>query len=658
MIVFKNNNVEVEDPKEIVVNGVYYGIIIYSVATNNNFAKCYIYIPEIFGPFDHIYNNAASFPCVEIPLKQDDDDEGHVPEIGELVKVSFNDGNVNSCKFHYLIPIHSESRVRNYNYITKGILSADIIDGITDEDILNAMSALLKYAYLITIGKEEPDKNSFVLRYLRSSSNFYNNFIEPLIMPVCSIYSNLSDQLQYMPPLFASTVYLLADVVMQLHDVAYSELLKIFNNPQMKADIWYDNPENQFSNKENPDDLKVAIMVCNMSGIAEDFLKILFPNYDEYETGVGFSPRGADFPVLMYENYENMVKEGVGENIYSNFLYKYRKNYYEKEWAQSMVAWLTGLNGMLPDKSTDFKLAILFCINLCPWLATTIIGYDSFSYEIMQNAKKVLSDQYENLQNLWGVQDTSYNGVFNSEEEYQRAIDTLFDVINKNPEDYNNGEKEQITDFINTFQNLAKQYLSNTMEDDLQNYSNTWEFSDMDAKFERLKQNIDKIISTYKEITEPAVPDIPGGSDVVIIGAKRYFDSTGLSHDLQDYIYTLCQQNGVPYELIFGLMKVESGFNPNAVSSTNDYGLCQINEINFGWLSEQYGITDFLDPYQNVLCGISILGSNIKNYGTYEKALMAYNMGGGGASSYWEQGIFSSEYSRKVMEAYNEFLRM
>ena len=323
-----------------------------------------------------------------------------------------------------------------------------------------------------------------------------------------------------------------------------------------------------------------------------------------------------------------------------------------------MVAWLTGLNGMLPDKSTDFKLAILFCINLCPWLATTIIGYDSFNYEMMQNAKKVLSDQYENLQNLWGVQDTSYNGVFNSEEDYQGAIDTLFDVINKNPEDYNNGEKEQITDFINTFQNLAKQYLSNTMEDDLQNYSNTWEFSDMDAKFERLKQNIDKIISTYKEITEPAVPDIPGGSDVVIIGAKRYFDSTGLSHDLQDYIYTLCQQNGVPYELIFGLMRVESGFNPNAVSSTNDYGLCQINEINFGWLSKQYGITDFLDPYQNVLCGISILGSNIKNYGTYEKALMAYNMGGGGASSYWEQGIFSSGYSRKVMEAYNEFLRM
>lgn len=656
MIVFKNNNVEVEDPKEIVVNGVYYGIIIYSVATNNNFAKCYIYIPEIFGPFDHIYSNAASFPCVEIPLKQDDDDEGHVPEIGELVKVSFNDGNVNSCKFHYLIPIHSESRVRNYNYITKGILSADIIDGITDEDILNAMSALLKYVYLITIGKEEPDKNSFKIKYLRSN-NFFNYFLEPLIMPLSAIYTIHGEQtIGFIPPLFSSTVYLLADVILQLHDIAYDEFIEIFNNPPVIDKLlWYENAENAFANSENQEDTKVCITTSVMSGIPACFLQIIYPDFDDesvLESTEIMGNEGVNYPFTVYRGYENDVNAGMGENKYSNFLYKYRKNYYEKEWAQSMVAWLTGLNGMLPDKSTDFKLAILFCINLCPWLATTVIGYNSFSYEIMQRAKQILSDQYANLQNLWGVQDTSYNSVFNSEEEYQKAIDTLFDVINKNPEDYNNGEKEQITDFINTFQNLAKQYLS--YEDEIN--KNTWEFSDMDAKFERLKQNIDKIISTYKEVTEPAKPSIPG--DVVIIGAKRYFDSTGLSHNLQDYIYTLCQQNGVPYELIFGLMKVESGFNPNAVSSTNDYGLCQINEINFGWLSEQYGITDFLDPYQNVLCGISILGSNIKNYGTYEKALMAYNMGGGGASSYWEQGIFSSEYSRKVMEAYNEFLRM
>lgn len=655
MIVFKNNKVEVENPKEIVVNGVYYGIVIYSYVINNSFARCYIYIPEIFGPFDHIYNNAASFPCVEIPLKQDDDDEGHIPEIGELVKVSFNDGNVNSCKFHYLIPIHSESRVRNYNYITKGILSADIIDGITDEDILNAMSALLKYAYLITIGKEEPDKNSFKIKYLRSN-NFFNYFLEPLIMPLSAIYTINGEQtIGFIPPLFSSTVYLLADVILQLHDIAYDEFIEIFNNPPViNRLLWYENAENAFANSENQEDTKVCITTSVMSGIAADFLQIIYPDFndDSVLDSTEIIANGAQYPFTMYRGYEDDVNAGMGENKYSNFLYKYRKNYYEKEWAQSMVAWLTGLNGMLPDKSTDFKLAILFCINLCPWLATTVIGYNSFSYEIMQRAKQILSDQYANLQNLWGVQDTSYNSVFNSEEEYQKAIDTLFDVINKNPEDYNNGEKEQITDFINTFQNLAKQYLS--YEDET--YKNTWEFSDMDAKFERLKQNIDKIISTYKEITEPTEPSIPG--DVVIIGAKRYFDSTGLSHDLQDYIYTLCQQNGVPYELIFGLMKVESGFNSNAVSSTNDYGLCQINKINFGWLSEQYGITDFLDPYQNVLCGISILGSNIKNYGTYEKALMAYNMGGGGASSYWEQGIYSTEYSRKVMEAYNEFLRM
>lgn len=331
MIVFKNNNVEVEDPKEIVVNGVYYGIIIYSVATNNNFAKCYIYIPEIFGPFDHIYNNAASFPCVEIPLKQDDDDEGHVPEIGELVKVSFNDGNVNSCKFHCLIPIHSESRVRNYNYITKGILSAEIIDGITDEDILNAMSALLKYAYLITIGKEEPDKNSFKIKYLRSN-NFFNYFLEPLIMPLSAIYTIKGEQtIGFIPPLFSSTVYLLADVILQLHDIAYDEFIEIFNNPPViNKLLWYENAENAFANSENQEDTKVCITTSVMSGIAADFLQIIYPDFNDdsvlYSTEI--IADGAQYPFTMYRGYEDDVNAGMGENKYSNFLYKYRKNYY------------------------------------------------------------------------------------------------------------------------------------------------------------------------------------------------------------------------------------------------------------------------------------------------------------------------------------------
>ena len=88
-----------------------------------------------------------------------------------------------------------------------------------------------------------------------------------------------------------------------------------------------------------------------------------------------------------------------------------------------------------------------------------------------------------------------------------------------------------------------------------------------------------------------------------------YYDCP-LSHDLQDYIRKLCEENKVSMSLVIALIESESSFRMNVVSNTNDYGLMQINEINHEWLSEEYGITDFLDPYQNVFCGITILSEH------------------------------------------------
>ena len=52
-----------------------------------------------------------------------------------------------------------------------------------------------------------------------------------------------------------------------------------------------------------------------------------------------------------------------------------------------------------------------------------------------------------------------------------------------------------------------------------------------------------------------------------------------------------------------------------------------------------------------IICGAYLLGTHMANYGEPEKALMAYNMGPGGAAQAWAAGITSTEYSAKVMEA-------
>lgn len=124
-----------------------------------------------------------------------------------------------------------------------------------------------------------------------------------------------------------------------------------------------------------------------------------------------------------------------------------------------------------------------------------------------------------------------------------------------------------------------------------------------------------------------------------------YYD-VPLSHDLQDYIRELCDENGIPMSLVIAMIDVESSFNPNAVSSTDDYGLMQINKCNHEWLRKQ-GVTDVFDPYQNVRGGIIIL-SQCYN-GNLSKTLMSYNLGEASASKLWNEGIYGTYYSRLVL---------
>lgn len=135
-----------------------------------------------------------------------------------------------------------------------------------------------------------------------------------------------------------------------------------------------------------------------------------------------------------------------------------------------------------------------------------------------------------------------------------------------------------------------------------------------------------------------------------------YYD-VPLSHALQNYIYEICVDEEVPVSLVIAMIDHESKFNPEAVSDTGDYGLMQINKINHDTLKEQYRTVDMLDPYQNVYCGIKMIGLYLKLYEDYTKALMAYNMGEYGAKKAWRNGINSTKYTNAVLELMSEYER-
>lgn len=122
---------------------------------------------------------------------------------------------------------------------------------------------------------------------------------------------------------------------------------------------------------------------------------------------------------------------------------------------------------------------------------------------------------------------------------------------------------------------------------------------------------------------------------------------TDLDVKYQDYLYEMCVKYGIPehYTLLLAQMYHESGFDANAISSTNDYGLMQINIYNHEWLKEKLGISDFLDPYDNIEAGVFMMSQFLKKYDDVQKALVCYNRGEGAV----KKGTYSTSYSEGVL---------
>lgn len=156
----------------------------------------------------------------------------------------------------------------------------------------------------------------------------------------------------------------------------------------------------------------------------------------------------------------------------------------------------------------------------------------------------------------------------------------------------------------------------------------------------------------------PAVKEMPVIEDIATLVSVEPLTwhanpNTPLSDDLQAVTEIMCAKYDVPLALILAVMERESNFNPDAVSRTNDYGLMQINKINFETLLSQ-GI-DPLTYEGNIEAGCMILGGHIERYGDVELALMAYNCGPTGARRLWDAGTYSTAYSRAVMQAYEKW---
>ena len=123
----------------------------------------------------------------------------------------------------------------------------------------------------------------------------------------------------------------------------------------------------------------------------------------------------------------------------------------------------------------------------------------------------------------------------------------------------------------------------------------------------------------------------------------------GMPEEQQEFVFYLCTGYNIDFTLVMALIEHESSFDPGVISSTNDYGYMQINVSNHEWLTETLGITDYLDPYQNIRAGVFVLRKLFERYQDADMVLMAYNMGENGAKRLWDKDIFSTSYTRSIL---------
>ena len=121
-----------------------------------------------------------------------------------------------------------------------------------------------------------------------------------------------------------------------------------------------------------------------------------------------------------------------------------------------------------------------------------------------------------------------------------------------------------------------------------------------------------------------------------------YRDDIPLTYEDQDYLQTACDEFGVDYALMLGLIEKETGFCNSVGDNGDSEGYCQIQSYWWGDLMVEIGAKDLMFSFDNFRTACCILSRFMVDY-DLTNSLTLYNSGSTG----------DSEYARDVIENMN-----
>lgn len=122
----------------------------------------------------------------------------------------------------------------------------------------------------------------------------------------------------------------------------------------------------------------------------------------------------------------------------------------------------------------------------------------------------------------------------------------------------------------------------------------------------------------------------------------------------KEYVVGAAEYYDLPEALIWGVMEVESGFNPKAKSGKGALGLMQL----MPFTAEDMGVKTAFNPEQNIYGGARLLRILANRFnGDLVLTLSAYHAGGGAVSA--KRGIpyeRTAQYVRSTLNAYYSYM--